>query len=60
VVQRNGRAGALRIEFIERSRTESVGIEWVFAAYSAECSGRTGRLEDGVAASRVKTTGADG
>jgi hypothetical protein len=32
VVQRNGGAGALRIEFIERSRAESLGIELVFAA----------------------------
>ena len=32
VERRNGRAGALRIEFIERSRDESLGIEWVFAA----------------------------
>ena len=32
VVQRNGRAGALRIEFIERSRDKSLGIEWLFAA----------------------------
>jgi hypothetical protein len=32
VEQRNGRAGALRIEFIERSRDESLGIELVFAA----------------------------
>ncbi len=32
VVQRNGQAGALRIEFIERSRDKSLGIEWLFAA----------------------------
>ena len=48
VVQRNGRAGALRIEFIERSRNESLGIEWFFAADGAECGGRTGTLEGGV------------
>jgi hypothetical protein len=34
VERRKGRAGALRIEFIERSRDESLGIEWVFAAFS--------------------------
>ena len=38
VVQRNVRAGALRIEFIERSREESLGIEWVFAADGVEWS----------------------
>jgi hypothetical protein len=27
VLQRNGWAGAVRIEFIERSRNESLGIE---------------------------------
>jgi hypothetical protein len=32
VERRNGRAGALRIEFIERSQDESLGIEWVLAA----------------------------
>jgi hypothetical protein len=32
VEQRNGGAGALRIEFIERSRDESLGIKLVFAA----------------------------
>ena len=31
----NGRAGVLPIEFIERSRNESLGIEWLFAAYCA-------------------------
>ena len=36
VVHRNRRAGALRIEFIERSRDESLGIEWVFAVDRAE------------------------
>jgi hypothetical protein len=60
VLPRNGRAGALRIEFIERSRNEPLGIEWLFAAYGAECSGRTGGLKDGMAASNVKTTDADG
>jgi hypothetical protein len=43
-VQRNRRAGALRIEFIERSRDESLGIECVFAAYGADCVERTDRL----------------
>ena len=38
VVGRNGRAGALRIEFIERSRNQSLGIEWVFATDRAEWS----------------------
>ena len=50
----NGRAGALRIEFIERSRNESLGIECVFAACDGECVERTDRLEDGVAASGAK------
>ena len=59
VVQRNGRAGALRIEFIERSRNEPLGIEWLFAAYGAVCSGGTGRLEGAWTASSVKTTGDD-
>jgi hypothetical protein len=57
VERRNRRAGALRIEFIERSRNESLGIEWFFAAYGAVCGGETGQLEDGVAACSVKTTG---
>jgi len=35
---RNGRAGALRIEFIERSRNQSRGIEWFFAADCVEWS----------------------
>jgi hypothetical protein len=51
VVQRNGRTGALRIEFIERSRNEPLGIEWLFVAYGAECGPRTGTLKDRVAAS---------
>jgi hypothetical protein len=56
--QRNRRAGALSIEFIERSGNESLGIEWLFAACGTECGRRTGQLEDGVAASSVKTSGA--
>jgi hypothetical protein len=60
VVQRNGRAGALRIEFIERSGAESLGIEWLFAACRVECGGITDRLKDGVAAFCVKTTEACG
>jgi hypothetical protein len=36
VERRNGGAGALRIEFIERSRNESLGIEWFFAVDRAE------------------------
>jgi hypothetical protein len=35
---RKGRAGALRIEFIERSRNQSLGIECVFAADRVEWS----------------------
>jgi hypothetical protein len=38
VERRKGRAGALRIEFIERSRDESLGIEWIFAADGSEWS----------------------
>jgi hypothetical protein len=34
----DGGAGALRIEFIERSRNQSLGIEWFFAADRAEWS----------------------
>jgi len=45
VERRNGRAGALPIEFIERSRDASLGIEWFFAAYGAVCGGKTGRRE---------------
>jgi predicted transcriptional regulator len=55
VVQCSTRAGALRIEFIERSRNESLGIECVFAVSDGECVERTDRLEDGVAASGAKT-----
>jgi hypothetical protein len=36
VERRKGRAGALRIEFIERSRDKSLGMEWVFVADGAE------------------------
>ena len=55
VVQRNRRAGALRIEFIERSRNESLGIECVFAVSGGDCAERTDRPLDGVAASGAKT-----
>ncbi len=55
--KRNRRAGALRIEFIERSRNEPLGIEWLFPAHGAACSGGTGRLEEAWTASSVKTTG---
>jgi hypothetical protein len=48
------------IEFIERSRDESLGIEWLFASRRAECGGRTDRLKDGRAAFCVKTTDASG
>ena len=60
MVRRDGRAGALRIEFIERSRNESLGIEWLFAAYRAVCGAKADFPEDGAAASGVKKTGADG
>ena len=36
VERRKGGAGALRIEFIERSWDEPLGIEWVFAADGSE------------------------
>lgn len=55
VERRKGRAGALRIEFIERSRDESLGIEWVFAVCDGEGVERTDRLEGGVTASGAKT-----
>jgi hypothetical protein len=58
VVQRDGCAGALRIEFIERSRNESLGIGWFLEGYDAEFGWRMGRLEDAGAASSVKITGA--
>jgi hypothetical protein len=38
VERRKSRAGALRIEFIERSRNQSLGIEWAFAADRTEWS----------------------
>ena len=56
--QRNRRAGALRIEFIERSRNASLGIEWFFAADCAVWSGGTGRMEDEWGASSVENAGA--
>jgi len=59
VERRNGRAGALRIEFIERSWNTPLGIESLFAAHGSEWDARTGTLEDGRRASGVKTTGAD-
>ena len=55
VVQRNGRAGALQIEFIERSRNESLGIEWVFAILDGECVERTDGRENRVAGSGART-----
>jgi hypothetical protein len=55
VERRKGRAGALRIEFIERSRNEPLGIECVFAVSGTDCVERTDRLEDGVAVSGAKT-----
>jgi len=36
--QWNGCAGALRIEFIELSRDESMGIEWLFVSDDSERS----------------------
>jgi hypothetical protein len=55
VERRKRRAGALRIEFIERSRNESLGIECVFAVSEGKCVERTDSLEDGVVASEAKT-----
>ena len=46
VVQTEWLGRALRIEFIERSRNESLGIEWLFAARDAECGGGTGSVAD--------------
>ncbi len=45
VERRKGRAGALRIEFIERSRNQSLGIECVFAADRVEGSMLNGARE---------------
>jgi hypothetical protein len=60
VVQRNGWAGVLPIEFIERSRNKSLGIEWFFAAYGEENEGRTGTLEGGGGTSKMEDGGAEG
>ena len=60
VRRRNGRAGALRIEFIERSRNESLGIEWLFAARGAECGGGMSTLEGGWGSSNIEDRGAEG
>jgi len=60
VVQRNGWAGVLPIEFIERSRNESLGIEWLFAAYGEESWGRTGTLEGGGGTSKMDAGRAEG
>ena len=60
MVQRHGGAGVLPIEFIERSRNESLGIEWFFAAYGEECGGRTGTLEGGGGSSKIEDGGAEG
>jgi hypothetical protein len=57
VERRNGRAGALRIEFIERSRNQSLGIEWVFAVDRAKRSTCNGAMEGGWRASRVENAG---
>jgi hypothetical protein len=59
VVQRDGRAGVLPIEFIERSRNESLGIEWLFAAYGEEYGGGTGTLEGGGGAPKIEDGGAE-
>jgi hypothetical protein len=56
----NGRAGALRIEFIERSRNESLGIEYVLAVSDGEYVERRDRLGDAVAASGSETMGTYG
>ena len=47
VVQRNRRAGAVRIEFIERSRNEPLGIEWFFAVTVPNAAGELGRWQMG-------------
>jgi hypothetical protein len=60
VVQRNGRAGVLPIEFIERSRNESLGIECLFVAYGKEIEGRTGTLEGGGGTSQIEDEEAEG
>ena len=60
VVQRDGCAGALRIEFIERSWDESLGIECVFAVSDGEGVERSEGLEDGVLASGARTRDTDG
>ena len=60
VVLRNGRAGVLPIEFIERSRNESLGIEWFFAAYGEEYGGRTDTLEGGGGTSKIEAGRAEG
>jgi hypothetical protein len=60
VEQRNGGAGVLPIEFIERSRNESLGIEWLFAAYGEEYGGRTGTLEGGGGTSKIEAGRAEG
>jgi hypothetical protein len=60
VERRKCRAGALRIEFIERSRNESLGIECVFAVSDGEGVERSEGLEDGVLASGAQTRDTDG
>jgi len=45
VERRNGGAGALRIEFIEQSRNQSLGIECVFAVDRVERSTGNGARE---------------
>ena len=60
VVQGDGRAGVLPIEFIERSRNKSLGIEWFFAAYGEEYRGRTGTLEGGGGPSKMEAGRAEG
>jgi hypothetical protein len=60
VVQLNGRAGVLPIEFIELSRNKSLGIECLFAAYGEENEGRTGTLEGGGGTSEIEDAGLKG
>jgi hypothetical protein len=60
VERRKGRAGALRIEFIERSRNQSLGIKCVFAVSDGEGVERSEGLEDGVLASGARTRDTDG
>ena len=60
MVQRHGGAGVLPIEFIERSRNESLGIEWFLGACGEEYGGRAGTREGGEGTSEIEDEGAEG